>query len=328
MTCPFCQHVNRGGLPAGLEAERQFWPRLEATVVYLKHEQQLSYERLSQTLREVCGVELTEGGASAIIERAGQLAAAPAAAIRGAVTQSQIIQSDETSARVSGANWWPWVFRSVAGVYHTIAPTRSAAVIAEIMGESRAEVWVSDCFSAQLKAPTTEFQLCLAHQLRALQRVLDADPQCAWAAAMQQLFRTAIHLHRRFDKAEPELTLTGYVRRAMQMEAQLDDLLARRVRYGAAQHLRERFLRHREKLLAFLHYPGVPPTNNASEQALRGSVIHRKVTNGFRSAWGARAYAALQSVIATARHKGAPVFETLVNLMGSPVLHYLGPSDP
>jgi ribosomal protein L34 len=46
------------------------------------------------------------------------------------------------------------------------------------------------------------------------------------------------------------------------------------------------------------------PTNNESERALRPSVIHRKVTHGFRSEWGAKAYAALQSVIATAKLKG------------------------
>jgi transposase len=48
--------------------------------------------------------------------------------------------------------------------------------------------------------------------------------------------------------------------------------------------LQNRFRLHREKLLTFLDYPDVPPTNNASEQAIRTSVIHRKVTNGFRSA--------------------------------------------
>jgi len=40
----------------------------------------------------------------------------------------------------------------------------------------------------------------------------------------------------------------------------------------------------------------VPAHNNASERALRPSVIHRKVTGGFRSTWGANAYAALASV--------------------------------
>jgi transposase len=56
-------------------------------------------------------------------------------------------------------------------------------------------------------------------------------------------------------------------------------------------------------------------------------VIHRKVTNGFRSDWGANAYADLLSVIATSKIKGQRVFETLVNLMGRPVLQFLNASS-
>jgi hypothetical protein len=53
------------------------------------------------------------------------------------------------------------------------------------------------------------------------------------------------------------------------------------------------------------------------------SVVHRKVTGGFRSAWGAHAYAALASVIDTAKLRDQSVFDTLVALMGRPVLPYL-----
>jgi transposase len=56
----------------------------------------------------------------------------------------------------------------------------------------------------------------------------------------------------------------------------------------AACKLQARFQLHREKLLVFLYCPEVPPTNNQSEQALRSSVILRKVVNGFRSEWGLR----------------------------------------
>ncbi|MCK4298756.1 MAG: transposase, partial [Planctomycetes bacterium] len=31
----------------------------------------------------------------------------------------------------------------------------------------------------------------------------------------------------------------------------------------------------------------MPAANNGSERALRKSVVHRKVSGGFRSAWGA-----------------------------------------
>jgi hypothetical protein len=43
----------------------------------------------------------------------------------------------------------------------------------------------------------------------------------------------------------------------------------------------------------------VPATNNVSERALRPSVIFRKVTNGFRSEWGANTHAAFRSVVGT-----------------------------
>ena len=47
--------------------------------------------------------------------------------------------------------------------------SRAAQVIEGVMGEAQAQVWVSDCFSAQLKAPAKARQLCHAHQLRNLQ---------------------------------------------------------------------------------------------------------------------------------------------------------------
>ncbi|HEX5084648.1 MAG TPA: IS66 family transposase [Blastocatellia bacterium] len=326
--CPHCQCLNRGQLPEGLEADRYFGPRLEAAVVFLKHQQHLSYERIVQALRELFGVEVSEGGIASIIARAGSQAARAAADIKQQVVSSPVIKSDETSARVSGRNFWHWVFIGASAVYHQIVPRRNAKVIEELMGEARAEVWVCDCFGAQLKAPARVFQLCLQHQLRDLQRVLDRQPDSPWAAEMQKLFREAIHLNNRVDCPEPQLTLTGFMRRVSEIENDLDALLNQRLTLPGERKLQNRYLPHREKLLTFLYHPGVPPTNNQSEQALRTSVIHRKVTNGFRSDWGAKAYTDLLSVITTLKIKGQRVFETLVNLMGPPVLQFLAASSP
>jgi transposase len=328
VVCPHCQCLNRGRLPEGLEADRHFGPRLEAIVVFLKHQQHLSYERIVQTLRELFGIELSEGGIAAIIARAGQRAAAAAAEIKEQVISSPVIKSDETSARVGGRNFWHWVFIGASAVYHQIVARRNAKVIEDLMEEARAEAWVCDCFGTQLKAPARVFQLCLQHQLRDLQRVLDQPGGSLWAAEMQKLFREAIHLNNRFDCPEPQLTLRGFMRRVSEIENDLDALLDRRLGHSDERKLQDHYLLHRDKLLTFLHYPGVPPTNNQSEQALRTSVIHRKVTNGFRSNWGANAYADLLSAIATSKIKGQRVFETLVGLMGRPVLQFLDASSP
>jgi transposase len=326
--CPHCQCLNRGQLPEGLEADRYFGPRLEAAVGFLKHQQHLSYERIVQTLRELFGVELSEGGIASIIARAGSRAAVAAADIKEQVISSQVIKSDETSARVGGRNFWHWVFIGASAVYHQIVPRRNAKVIKDLMGQSCAEVWACDCFGAQLNAPARDFQLCLQHQLRDLQRVLDQRPNSPWAAEMQKLFREAIHLNNRVDCPEPQLTLSGFMRRVSEIENDLDALLNQRLTIPDERKLQNRYLLHREKLLTFLYHPGVPPTNNQSEQALRTSVIHRKVTNGFRSDWGSKAYTDLLSVVATSKIKGQRVFKTLVNLMGHPVLQFLDASSP
>jgi transposase len=313
--CPDCQRVTRGELPVGLGDGRSFGPRLAATVVYLKHEQHLSYERVRQLCQELFGVAVSEGGASALVQRAGAAAQPVATAIGTQVAQSAIIGSDETSARVAGRTWWQWVFRSVVGVYFLIRASRGAKVVEEVMGEHQAECWVSDCLSAQLKAPAQQRQVCLAHQLRDLQRLLEQQPELPWALALQALFREAIHLWNRRTELQPQ----GYARRVTELERRLEGLLQRRVRGAPARRLRKRYRRHREHLFVFLHCPGVPPDNNACERALRPSVIHRKVTNGFRSEWGAHAYAALATVIETAKLHKRSVFDTLVTLMGPPV---------
>jgi len=325
-TCPDCLTLNRGILPEGLEAERCFGPNLEAMVIFYKQTQHLSYERIVETMRNLHGVILSEGAIASILERAGEKAQPVAEAIKERVISSEVIRSDETSARVKARNWWQWVFISEHGVYHTIVPTRSAAEITEVMGQLAVQAWVSDCYSAQLKAPAEVFQLCLAHQLRDLQRVLDASPEELWAQAARKLFQGAIHLRNRFLSGE--MTLTGFSRRVTQIENKLDSLLEDKLKNETARRLQDRFSTHRNKLLTFLHYPGVPPTNNESEQALRSSVIHRKVTNGFRSEWGAKAYAALQTILATAKQKGEQAFQTLAALMGTPVLPFVEASGP
>jgi len=325
--CPHCHTLQRGVPPEGLEPTRSFGPRLEATVIYYKQEQHLSYERIAETMRDLCGVELSEGGINAILRRGGEAAQPEADKTAIAVAQSEIIGSDETSARVKGRNWWQWVFRSTAGVVHLIVPTRGAEVILQFMGENCAECWVSDCYSSQLLAPAKNLQLCLAHQIRDLQRVIEQAPWLRWPVEIQELFREAIHLWNRFA-IENELTLAGYQRRVTEIENRLDALLEKDQTCTAAEKLFNRYVKHRDRLLVFLRHPGVPPTNNACESALRPSVIHRKVTNGFRSEWGAKAYAALETVLETAKLKGHRVFDVLVELMGKPVLPFLDTSDP
>jgi hypothetical protein len=61
--------------------------------------------------------------------------------------------------------------------------------------------------------------------------------------------------------------------------------------------------------------------------AAQVAAVPSKMTNGFRSEWGAKGYAALQSVLATAQMQGKQLLATLVSLVKTPILHYLPASD-
>jgi transposase len=319
--CPVCELRQRGQLPVGLEADRWCGPRLEALVTYLHQVHHVGFERLQTVLLDVFGITLSLGGEVAVVERAGAAAEPEAAAIGEQVRVSAVLQSDETSSRVNGRNYWEWVFVSMAGVYHLIRQSRGQDVIDAFMGERRAEVWLSDCWKPQLNAPAAQHQLCLPHQIRALQGVIDRRPRLRWVREMQSLFRTAIHLNHRRDVLTPR----GFRRQVTLLERRLDRLLARHFT-GLGANLLERYRTHRAHLFVFLHRTDVPADNNASERALRPSVIHRKVMGSFRSEWGAQAYAALATVLDTAKRKGDNLFQKLVALMGQPILHYLQPS--
>jgi transposase len=316
--CPCCGKLQRGELPEGLEAGRHFGPRLEATITHLHHEHHIGFKRLLQICDEMFGVSLSPGGAVSIVERAGQAAQAEAEAIAERVRQSQVIGSDETSARVHGDNWWEWVFVGENCEYHRIEPSRGYDIIEKFMRECEAEVWVCDCWKAQLNAPAKLHQICLAHQIRNLQALIEKRPRLVWARDMQALFRRAIRLGNRREQMTP----AGYARQTAILEKERERLLKRRI-HGMGANLLKRYRKYRDSLFVFLYRSDVPAHNNACERALRPSVIHRKVMGSFRSDWGAQAYAALATVLNTAKRNGQSAFQKLVLLMGKPVLPFL-----
>jgi transposase len=317
--CPHCSVHNRAPSPAGCEPEQAFGARLQSVIVYLKHTHHLSYERMEQVLRDVFGVTLSQGAIDNCLRRAGNAAAPAAATLQEAVASSPVIHGDETGSRIDGGKAWHWVFVTLNAVLHLIRRSRGQAVPQAMMGEHRAEVWVCDCWSGQLNAPAETFQLCLAHQVRNLQAVIDAQgDEMVWAAQMQALFYNAMRL------AQPQrralLPPDEFLAEWRDLERQVDDLVVEELPKGPARTLQKRYRKHRQHLFVCLARADVPATNNVAERALRPAVIHRHVTNGFRSQWGADAYAALLSIMDTAKLQGRSPFLAILDMMGPPAL--------
>lgn len=314
--CPGCGKKQVGEAPEGLEMERSFGARLEATVVYYRQEQHMSYVRTKAALKDLHGLKISEGGIDKVMQRGGKSALERTPFIQAEIQGSDVLHCDETRSRVDEQNWWQWVFSSAKAVLHVARFDRSVDVIKEVMAGHEVEVWVSDCYKVQMKSPSRAHQLCMAHQLRNLQAVVDQYPSAFWPKAMQALFRAAVHLHNQRNTLSPP----AFQAQIQRLEWICDRLLQRPGKSPDEKRLLKRYTNYRDCLFVFLHRTDVSPTNNVSERYLRPSVIHRKVIGCFRSGWGAQAYAAIASVIHTAALTGASPFETIQDLFGRPAL--------
>jgi transposase len=72
-----------------------------------------------------------------------------------------------------------------------------------------------------------------------------------------------------------------------------------------------------DAVIAFVHDPTLPPTNNDAERALRHAVIARRISFGTRTDEGSRCYAAALSVIETCRKRALDVATYARNLFAT-----------
>ena len=314
-TCPCCHGRFKAAPPAGLEPGSPFGPNLRALVLYLRFGQAIPFARLARLLADLFGLSVSEGALAAMLADSAPAFALQAGAIRRRLLSGTVLQSDETSVRVGNRTFWAWVFHHGDSACFAIRPSRGKAVVAAFLGDVRPAFWVSDRLAAQMGWATGEHQVCLAHLLRDVRYALEAGDD-ALAPRLMALLKRAVRIGRR-RPALADATLAAYHAR---LQAGLDTLLGIVPATEAGRKLRRIVKRFRQNLFVFVTNRAVPPTNNGSEQALRPCVVFRKVTNCFRSEWGAALYADVRSVLETARRRGIAILDAVrLTLDGAPL---------
>ncbi|MGY0715133.1 IS66 family transposase [Azospirillum argentinense] len=307
--CGSCGRRYRAEPPGALLPGTPFVPGIRSLLAYLHHSHHVSFERLARMLNELFGLRISEGAIANAFRRMGAALDTAREAITAKLLSASIIASDETTTRVNGVTHWQWVFHSDAAVRHTIAPSRSRAVAAAVLGEHQPAVWISDRYAGQQELGRVH-QVCLAHVLRDVQYAIDCGDSVV-APKIRDHLRWAI----RVGKRRPDLkdsTLAAYAAKA---ERRLDALLGVPAAHPAGRELQRQVKAWRGKFFVFLGDRRVPPTNNGSEQEIRPSVIFRTVTNGFRSDWGPGIHAGYRSVTGTARRQGQSAWTAIQALV-------------
>ena len=224
-------------------------------------------------------------------------------------TERVVAASDETTTRTNGVTQWQWVFISDQAVLHKIAPRRTRSVAEEVLGDHQPKLWVSDRYAGQQELGK-EHQVCLAHVLRDVQYAIDCG-DTIFAPKIRDHLRWAIRVGKRRHELK-DTTLATYAAKA---DHKLTQLMRAPVAHPAGKTLLKQIKAWRAKFFVFLTNRSVPATNNISEREIRSSVVFRKVTNGFRSDWGAQIHAGYRSITGTARLNGKSALAAIRELV-------------
>lgn len=314
--CPCCGKRFKAQAPTDMVPGSPFGANLRALVIYLRFTQGIAFERLARLLSDLLGLEISEGALVNMLDAARDAFAAQTGAIRARLLSGTALQSDETGLRVGKKNWWFWVFHHEDSAVFVAAPTRAKSVVEQFLGEFRPDFWVSDRYGGQMGFAKKAHQVCLAHLIRDVQYVIDVGDDL-FAPKLRHLLGRACRIGRRRPKLA-DATLKTY---ESKLNASLDAMMALQPKHEAGVKLHRVIRKIRQHMFVFVTNRDIPPTNNGSERALRPCAVFRKITNGFRTDWGARFYADVRSVIETARRKAISALHAIrLTLAGNPLL--------
>jgi transposase len=291
-------------------------PRAKALAADLKHRLGGSYGKVSETLNDAFGLQVTRSGWCQADQRLAETARPVYQELIEVVRASSVVHVDETGWRIGTLSAWLWVFTNREATVYAIRDNRSSDVVVEILGEEFKGILATDCFVAYDDKRLSAWikQKCLAHLLRDLGEMEESKTGRAvhFAQELTSVLREALELKAKRPGLDPGL----FSQRALALEARLDALISSQRRLKDSDNVRfaKRLRKHRSHLLRFLYVNDLDATNNLAERMLRPAVITRKTNGCNRTDRGARNHAVLSSVLVTCHHLSVPILDYLVSL--------------
>lgn len=321
--CESCRQIHYAEFPSEVLREGLFKARLTALVAYLKNVCHASFSTIRKFLRDVVGEPVSRGYLVKLIQKVSQSLQRPYEELLERIPLEATVNVDETGHKDNGERFWTWVFKAELYVLFRIDKSRGSKVLIEVLGKEFEGTLGCDYFSAYrkfMKDFDVAVQFCIAHLIRDI-KFLTSLPDAPTRAygdkllhAVKGLFKV-IHQRETFTpeefRAALEQAKTQIIDIAItEAPSQLNDQGQELKR--EAQNMAKRFRKHGEAYFEFITTPGMDPTNNVAEQAIRFVVIDRHVTQGTRSAKGQRANERLWTVIATCALQGRSAFEFIL----------------
>jgi len=314
--CGECRARTSAGLPQ-LIGGSPFGPGLQAAIVTLTARHRISRRGITELARDLFGVTLSTGSADAICPRACAALAGPHLQLHDWVLDQAAVHVDETGWRTSGQGRALWTATTRKATFLQIAEHCNREQFDALIGPYPGIV-VSDRWNGYSHLDPHQRQVCWSHLQRDFRRHADGlgeqktfgEHGLGLTRRVFAAWRAYQHEHHDRDRLAAEIT---------PVQTELRQLLETASPKSQRTRWHRRFANNLLKvwpaLWTFTTIEAVEPTNNAAERALRGPVIHRKVSLGSQSRNGERFAERVLSAATTCRLQGRSLFTYLRELL-------------
>lgn len=326
--CEKCQKIHYMPFPENIVKEGLFKTRLTATVAYMKNVCHASFSTIRKFIRDVLGEKVSRGYLRKIIEKVSQALEAPYIDLLDRLPFEPIVNVDETGHKENGDKFWTWVFKAEMYVLFKIDKSRGSNVLIDVLGKEFNGVLGSDYFSAYRKYMAdfdVTIQFCIAHlirDIRFLTTIPDKETKAYGERLLDEIRNLFKVIHDRDDMSAESFADALEKAKAKIMTVALQDVPSRLNPAGKEtkrepKNMADRFRKHGEAYFTFITTPGIDPTNNVAEQAIRFIVIDRHVTQGTRSLKGRKSNERIWTVIATCALQGRSAFNFILQAVSA-----------
>jgi len=315
-------------LPAAVKATGLVGSRLSALAAYQKGDCHMSYSTIQRFWNEVLGIPISRSQLVKIVQKASAAFETPYEELRDALVEQRHLGVDESGHKDCGDRLWAWCFRAPQFTVFHIDPSRGSDVLKEILTETFGGVLGSDYFSAYLKYLAdcgVVIQFCWAHLIRDIRFLAEHTDKSLslWGRTLLGWVRKLFETWHRAG----HLTEAGFARSMARIRRGFLKAVRRPPPRGEARTLAERFRgRRADHYFHFLTIPGIEPTNNQTEQAIRHIVIDRHITQGTRGKRGRQWCQRVWTVLATCRQQKRRVFAFFCQTLNAYFRHEPAPS--
>jgi transposase len=315
-------------LPAAVQAAGLVGPKLSALAAYQKGACHMSYTTIQRFWDEILGIPISRSQLVNVLQKVSVAFATPYAELRETLVHQAYVGVDESGHKNSGETFWTWCFHASHFTVFHIDPSRGSQVLKAILTETFGGIVGSDYFSAYRKYMSDcgmLVQFCWAHLIREI-RFLAEHPAKSLQVWGNKLLPWIRKLFDTWHRAQ-HMTEAGFVRSMHRIRRGFLKVIRCPPSRAEAQTLADRFRgRQADNYFRFLTTPGIEPTNNQTEQAIRHIVIDRHITQGTRGSRGQRWSERVWTMIATCRQQNRRVFQFFCNVIKAHFRHETIPS--